>query len=682
MSDYFRRNPEILASSTNIIVVILVFLTFLLPVLGPGLILVDWGFNQIDYLPSALYYLWLLLALAAIIHLFMTPKAHFISDSLSPYLWGDKKAIGRTVLIVLALLLFILLRFDAHLYGNGYIRAGNFAQKTRPIFLWHEFGGTLIPYVLYQLIQSLGVAKVAASLWAYRIVSILSGGAFLYFLFMIAENIGNDDRKSLAFFLLIFFSGLTVFFFGMVENVPILLPAIAALIYLIIKLNQERKLKFALYVWIVSIAGVILDLQFITVLPTVLYLSCKHLIRLERIGKFLGSLAALAAILFAVATVYLAAMGNMSLSDRILFLSGKSPDTAYWLFSGRHLADIFNLLFLFAPLFAVFIFAVIRGFGKLRRDPNFKALGLLTVSQIIYLFVIDPKNGMAREINMYAFLLGGFVFFSAHLLTGLCPALFVLILPVFYVHLSPTATEKYIDDYLKYNETKYESALYAFRDYYIIKGEYNEAVSRERAITSLVPGALESQLVSDLYSHNRADEALDYALRLVERFPYNATYRMQKGNLLKHYKRYEDAEKELMTAIELDPYRPELYHFLAELCRETGEDAKAYRILEKGLNIDPASTTILVDLIGFYFRTRQPRIVDSLTDVVIAIDSAEPYAYMYKGLLAEKVGFFELALRYYDKFYKMNDKLPEIPLILKKINSLQLKMKDTTDQSE
>jgi hypothetical protein len=55
---------------------------------------------------------------------------------------------------------------------------------------------------------------------------------------------------------------------------------------------------------------------------------------------------------------------------------------------------------------------------------------------------------------------------------------------------------------------------------------------------------------------------------------------------------------------------------------------------------------------------------------------------MYKGLLAEKMGFFELALRYYDKFYKMNDKLPEIPLILKKINSLQLKMKDTTDQSE
>ncbi|MEW5925243.1 MAG: hypothetical protein AB1746_14775, partial [Candidatus Zixiibacteriota bacterium] len=125
-------------------------------------------------------------------------------------------------------------------------------------------------------------------------------------------------------------------------------------------------------------------------------------------------------------------------------------------------------------------------------------------------------------------------------------------------------------------------------------------------------------------------------------------------------------------------YYPEYYHFLSELYREMRLEQKCLDVLNKGLEVDPRSTMLLIDLAGYYFRGHRPTEVDSLINVVMDIDSVEPYAFMYKGLLADQNGRKQAALDYFERFVKINDRLPEVPIIRKRINSIVLELRDTT----
>ncbi len=692
MSKYFADKNELLGSPVNIAVIIIAVVSFLISVVLSRIIQVNWGINQAHYLPPILDYIWLLLSAGALVLLFFVPSRHLISDWLAIYLWGEKKLIGRTVFIILALSVFVLLRFDANLYGNGYIRVSNFAQKTIPIFKWFEYGGTVLPYLFFLIIHSFASDVVIAAVWSYQIISYISGAVFIIFTFRISGILGENHNDRLAIFLMILFSGLTLFFFGMVENTPVLLAILSIFIYYLVVLNKDRQKKYLTLIWITSIIGLLFDLQFITVFPVVAYLSFVHLIKRTRIGLFLGYLAAFITILVALAVLYLKAIDNLALQNAILFFSGKSPEFNYSIFSGRHFLDIFNLFYLFAPLFLIYLFSIIRGFAIFRSDINFRTFGLLAVAQIIYIFIIDPKIGMARDIYVYGPVLTGFIFLgiyallkmkrdfglSHNIFMALSPVAFLLIIPAYIVHLSPKVTLNYLDDYLEYNETKYEPALYAFRDYYVVNGQDSLAILREKAITAKAPGALESKLIDDLYSHDRVDEAFDYALRLVERYPYNAVYHMQKGNLLKYYKKPLDAEKEYKTAIELDPYRLDFYHFLSELYRELKMESKCHDVLTRALKIDPKNTMILTDMATYYYRTRQFKKVDSLCDSVTSLNPKEAYPYMFKGLIAEANGRDEQARAYYEKFIDLGENLPDITLIRKRLNNLVLKMRDST----
>jgi predicted Zn-dependent protease len=681
-------------SISNVIVIALVVLTLALSIIGPGPAQVDWGFNQADYLPAALYYLWLLLAVASIALLFLSPQNHYISTAAARYFWGDKKILGRAALLAGALIVFFIFRFDAHLYGDGYARVANFAQKSKPVFRWFEYGGTIIPYVFYQIIQALGTDKVTAAFRAYQIISYASGIGYLFLSLRISELVSDDGNDRIGFFALTVFTGFTMFFFGMVENSPILLPIIAAFIYLILRQTRSEQFRYGIYLWVVSIISILLDARMIPLIPASLYITFDYLFKRRKIGRFLASLIASVAVLGGIAIMYLEAVGNITLSKFILFPSGKLPDANYSLFSSRHLADIFNLLYMFVPLLGVYLYAIIRGFRHLKADRLFTALAFTAVSQILCIFIIDPSHGMARDIHIFGFLVSGVLFWGVYSLVRtreksklsrdvfmtLVPVSLVIMLPIFFVHLSVGASEKYLDDFLSYNETKYEPALVALRDYYITKGDNDKAVEAERSITAKAPGALESQLVNDLYAHDRVSEAFEYAINLVERYPYNAKYRMQKGNILKHYKRFADAEKEMKTAVELEPHSIDFHHLLSELYRETRREQDCFEILNRAINIDPKSTLILVDLAGYYYRTGQTRTSDSLTDVILDLDPEEPYGYMYKGLISERRGLKEAALDYYDRFVELNENLPEIPLIRKRMNSIVLEMRDTTSQ--
>jgi len=683
-------------SSVTIVSGIAILLTFLLPAFGGRLFNINWGMTQTATLPNGLYITWLILTALTLALLLFGRQQDILTSAMSKLLWNSSYSVYRWVLLLALLAVFVIFRFDAHLYGNSYIRIANFAQKSKAIFHWYDYGGTTLPYLFYALFKTLGITKITSATLGYQTASFLSGGLFTILTYKTASILHDNPTRRTNFFLMVMLSGTMLFFFGLVEN-TIFMPTLAALMILfaakLIKTGPSTG-KFTAMLGFAAI-GVFTNILFLTVIPAVIYAGIvsagKRDGALQRFGITISGLIMIAGLIF----VYITAGGNVFLEDKLLYLTGKQPLPTYSLFSLPHLADLLNLLVAIIPLFLLFITAALfYPRSKGHRDIS-TFFAVLAIGQLLLLFVLDPKNGMIREIPMFAGLLTGFIFWGAYRLSDIdetepntsrwqhrlaLPAL-LLILPTLIVHLAPTLTVKRLDAFLEKNEFKYESALLAMRDYYLTNEEYDLADKREQSLRGKVPGYLKSQMVNDLYAHGRYTEALEYAERLIERHPYNASYHMQYGNVLKYFKRYRDADRELLTALQLDPDNAELYHFLSELYRETRNGEKCLAAIQSGLELEPDNMLLLVDLTGFHYLKRDYQTTDSLIRVIMDIDPDEPYAYMYRGLIAERAGRRQHAITAFQKFIELDEYLPEVPRIRERIERLSPNTPDSTAEN-
>jgi tetratricopeptide (TPR) repeat protein len=676
-------------SKSGIILLILLILSFAILSLGEKIIENNWGIGQTALFSMPLFAIWIISAIAILVLMFFELSLTGVFETAGEFLWGKRKLFGRAAFLLISLAIFILLRFEAHLWGNGYIRISNLAQTFQPVLKWYEYGSTFVPYIFYSIVNAIGIERESSAELAYQIVSFLSGISFIIIAVKIAEELFKENYQRLLFLGLVLFSGLSLFFFGMVENAPILLPLLGLFLLVSLKLNQTKNRIYLFFVWGAVILGIFFHIQFLAIIPAALFMTISHFPKNSGKQSPLVFFIPIISIIGGLIALYVLSKSDIGIADKILFLSGKLPEADYSLFSLRHIMDIINLLFLLSPLFLIYLFGIMQLGRRKEGDSYFYFLMITSLSLLTLLFIIDSHNGTGRDINNFALPISGLIFWGAYSLAKannilserkgwLIPAAIVLVLPTFIIHLSPNLTTACIDRYLTYNEYKYESALLAFRDYYYINKDYTNADQREGQIISKVKGALESQLVNDLYYRERFSDAFDYANRLVQKYPYNATYRMQKGNMFKYYKKYEEAEQELKMAIALEPYRVDLYHFLIDYYRERGNETNVQKYAGAALAIDPYNTIIMIDLLGYYYRGKQDNAADSLADEVLKINNKEAYPFMFKGLIAERNGRYKEALNYYEQFVKIDEKLPDVPIIRKRLNNLFLMLNDST----
>ncbi len=707
MSGYLGYDRNSFKNGANIAAIILIAVTLILSVFGTNIFGTDWGFNQVHYFSTAFFYIWIVAFIGLFALLFIEPKKHFFSVLLEDYFWGKHSVIGRIVFIIIALLIFIFFKIEAFLYGDGYLHIANFYGKTKPIFPPGEYGATIVPYFLFPILKSLGIDAIDAIVHSFRILSWLSGAVFIVTAFKTAELVSDDNDDKIAFFLLLIFSGIILFFFGFMETAPLTLAVASAFAWLVFKLDRTKRNELLIYLWLLFLFGLFLRFQFITFLPPLTYITFKRLIKRRQIANYLGSLSAVVLIIIGPLAFYLAALGDIRLESMLLFFGGKPPETGYSLLSSSHLLDILNLFYLIIPIFLFFIYAIVRRLPFSMKDKIYVSFGFLTIGQMVYAFALDPQHGMARDIDNYVLLLTGFLYlgiyasyklrrengFSKNMFMAFCPIALFLIIPMLYVHLNPKTSEQYLNDHLDKNPTKYESYLISLRDYYDFIGQHDLATQKISLLTARSQAALEARLVADLYQQGRFDDAFEYAIRLVEKNPFVARYRMLKGNMLRHYKRFDGAEEEFKTGLELDPYNMDLYHYLSELYRETGRETECRETLMRGLQVDPQSRRLLVDLTWQNFRIRQLKAVDTLTSMILELEENNPspedpnfnpeaYAYMYKGLIAERRANLDLAGRHYRKFLDLAETLPERPAIEQKVHKIDSLLGDTTTSEE
>jgi tetratricopeptide (TPR) repeat protein len=676
------------------LIIVLLIVSLAIIAFGGNLGTVTWGIGMADILPTPYYVIWLILTAALIIWLILKTEEMSLEAKCRSFLWDDTNPLWRYLFLFALLAIFVIFRFEAHLYGNGYLRISNIAQRTKPVFRWFEYGGAVVPYIFYQVTRLLFETKEIAAAWAYQIVSFLSGFSFLYIVMKIARLIFNDNYRRSIFMAIILFSGLSLFFFGMVENFSLLFPCAAFIVYAALKLQKDGKPKWLLILWGTFFLGIVVHIQFMAVLPASIYATIAAL-KKKRNGFVLpAAIAGLSSVVIIVAALYILAEKHIALENALLYLGGKPPERGYSLFCGRHFLDLLNLFFIMSPLFLILLSANIISVQSAKIDAVNATLRSIAAPQLVGLFILDPKNGMARDIPYFGFLTFGFILLGAYSIAryfspenrlpqaskmatsvGL-----LLFFPNLVVHLSPEKTVASLDRFLKYNETKYESALLAMRDYYYISKNFSEADRREQSIITKAKGALESQLVGDLYAQERYDDAFAYARRLIEYNPYNATYRMQYGNMLRHFKKYEEAQKEYEAAVALEPYRVELYHHFANMYRQAGLENRRYEILAAAREIDPQDPLILCDLAGYFYFSGAYDSAGALADLALRADPERAYAYLVKGMIAEKYRRYDEALKFYYKFVSYGERLPEITFVRKRINEIELQLRDAPSE--
>ncbi|MEP0827275.1 MAG: glycosyltransferase family 39 protein [bacterium] len=686
MNERHQRSDKTLA----IIIPSLLFLTILVIAGGGKLLKVNWGIDQVGLFPTYIQIIWfalLLLSLAATVSGWSGPG---LMEYLNRLLWGEKNAKIRWGLLGILTLLFIVFRFEAHLYGDAYIRISNLSQKAIPIFRWYEYGGTVLPYLFYLPLKGLGIKPEPVAAWGFQIVSFLSGMAFLITGRLVAKKVSSDYNARSFFFCLTVFSGLTLYGFGLVEVYSPLVPLAAWFILQAFRYYESPSARNLILLFLIVAIGLCIHLLFAAMLPSAIFAAFGHMVNRSKKESITALLTSLAVLCGAVATIYILAEQDIAVGRHFLPLTEKPPFVDYSIFSLNHLVDILNLATLFAPLFILFLFFSAFRLIKKERHPTDTFLAILRLSQVALIFILVPLNGMAREIPLFGFLLTGAIFFGAYSLTvnesppvaklRQLPFLafaFLLVLPTFVVHLTPSVTVRHLDRFLAYNEAHYEKALLAMRDYYFTVGNFSEADRREQMIPGKSKTALESKLVQDLFVNERVNDAYAYAVRLVEGNPYVAHYRMQLGNLLKYFKRYPEAERELKLSIVLEPFNADYYYFLAQLYNEMNLRQKAFEILQKAYSFAPDNVMILSGLAAHHFRLGELERAEFYANEGIRINPDEPYPYMFKGMVEEKQGRLQQALESYGRFIKLNENLPEIPDIRRRMNSIVLKMRET-----
>ncbi|HSQ59516.1 MAG TPA: tetratricopeptide repeat protein [Acidobacteriota bacterium] len=294
---------------------------------------------------------------------------------------------------------FVLGAARGHFLGDGYQNLGLLAAE-RP-FLKNTAPLTLL--LLAKLKELLGGDPERAALLAYRIVSIGSGVAFLAVVWTFSGRLFETSRARRLFLLGLATGGWSLQFFGYVENYALFIATVAAYALAGAAAARHRG-PYAPAILLAILATAFHSLGLVLA-PSLLFL-----LRDTRLGRAMTPRAR--PVRVAIAAVALAAGGavaylSRNLAARLAFVPPTPwrlvPDDYAW-FAPEHLLDLANLALLLVPGAAVLVVAGARDARTaLAKDRAAKFLAALAASAAFGAFVLDPKLGMARDWDLFAF---------------------------------------------------------------------------------------------------------------------------------------------------------------------------------------------------------------------------------------------------------------------------------------
>lgn len=634
----------------------------LAPLLWPEVRL--WGVNHLLFLPVEFVALFALLCLFAFIMFFGPRKlsGEKSFDLLARALFDNNRLLLWLIIAAFSLLPFWLLRMKTFFYGDGYYLINNLSHAIPTVFKWSEAAAV---WIISRISLLTDFADSRKGEYAYAVVSAVSGATSIFFVSRIARLLYDDPRIRLLMIGLFLTGGWILLFFGYVENYPILWPFMTGYIFYALRYLSGRGTIIP-PVLLILIATA-LHLQAVFFLPSLLPLLFARGAGERLWQKRQHLLIMLGAAILCGGTALIIYYYQTVLEFRIHFLSpfsGRPARPDYAMFSPKHIGDILNYFTLLIPLWLVL---VLLGWRKLRHavcDKTGYFLVTLTGCGLLFLLIIDPKFGMARDWDLYA-------------LAGLGPLLILLRaesfspLPHFRLYpglviLSAAMTMPFVAAGVGYDASithyKYllrldpESSrvgLIVLRSFYYDKGDSATGDAIDREIFEKFRAIRLIRLATELSRSGQTDKALEIADSVFAIDPYASEAHNLRGMIYLRAGDYPAAIRDLDQASRIGQYDARIAVNLAQAYMLTGEREKMMATLRYAQRLRPHMIFVNEALSTAYLGQQKFDSAFAYAKIMVKNDSGFAGGYKLAGMAAIRMGDTAAALPFLDKFLRL-----------------------------
>ncbi|PWB74776.1 hypothetical protein C3F09_03550 [candidate division GN15 bacterium] len=640
--------------------------------IGAHLFSLGWSFLFWQVLPGWYGLLWIVgLALLILLFLKMTPWERQLE---SP--------IAFSVGIVLLLAAFWFLRFDSFLFGGGNLRVAQLSQVERIMPRWFEWATTTAVSALYSMTHSLEDRPNWASIYAWQSFSFMCTVATLAASILSARLLSKRPIPRLLLFLIMFFGGQTIVYFGFIGAESIVVAVTAWAFYFSVRITMRHRSVDLVALWLVCLVGLLFHYSLGYMLPVALYFTISQFAvkkKVQRPALILAGFGWLAILVF----YYVHAGGSFEFSRNALFLKGKPPFTDYGLFSFLHLIDWLQLVLLASPMILLAAVMVSR---RQAGGSSVLASGwaVAAISGLTFAFVSDPGNGMALDLPRFAVYLTPISFVLAALAVSLdysvvthrrllaVMAAGAVLVPLAYL---PAYVRIHVADdfavrFLAQRNIYHLTACMSFRDVYWTRREMDRADRWEALLPVKSTDFMNLRGCTYLAGNGQNEEALNRLHQTIARMPYWTEPRIVAAQIQLNLGRFEQAKGQIDTCLLLEPYRKENLKNLYAYYRDLPNYPEAIKTMQLMLKLFPSDQDIKTDQMIIMMRAGFPQAADSIATYLLTVDSTQAYPYIIKGMLAENRRDTALATRYYNEFFQYGKNQPDTAFVRSRLNAL------------
>ncbi len=566
-----------------------------------------WGIAHWAYFPFWLQIILTALALAAI------PLSLRLSDNRET---PDQPARGSwpviaAVIGVAFLALIYSLPQKAHFLGDGYTVL-KWLETDNPMLKIRNFGSLHTHRLFYSSFEGTNSALVTFRTEGYisALITLITLGV------IVPKLMAGVLHRSLAT-LAILTGGYALLYFGYVENYTFFVTWV--LLFALMGLLVARERLHPAWLMIPLTLSVIFHIFGVALIPAALYLMFRRTAPGRKLRDLTpGHRRLLLAIVIALPIAVFLWFYNTSYFFRFAFvplLPNRFTVNGYTLLSPKHIADMLNLLLILTPGLLIALAGLHRaGWRRPWRQPVYRFLLLLAICTIGIAFLFDPKLGMPRDWDLFAFcgipvtLLAVYLFCDADLLRRGRTAGLLLLVALGLLALIPRAVRQHTPEMALAQFRNYEAldpiknrngGIYVV-DYYRRLGDSTKA---EQVRDQWHADRREEQLVLQANQLLEAGKYGRAALLLRQAIDINPMYSTAYTNLAEAYLRSGFTDSAIATlniARGLNPYNPVILHNIGYLRLKQGDLDQAEALIREAAHLDPTYAVALSTLANIY----------------------------------------------------------------------------------
>jgi hypothetical protein len=583
-----------------------------------------WGMNHLKFLNSEFQILFYIMSTIAGLLLVFSDKTQPAFEKAIECVINFFYAKRRNVFILagVATLLLPLLAVETHFLGDGYGWLSVFGAGGSYIHKWTEPLST----VLVRGLQSLqGEYTESSALNSFRILSYCSGFIVFVMFAKLTALLSKSNVVRLFGLLFLVSSASVLLFFGYVEFYSMLWAAAVTFIYFAIKyLRDSNGAALVILTFLITVS---MHLQALYFLPALVYLLFSKKRKDAVLKRFIAKrvwVLTVGAVISAGAYLWLMST-DLGFELIMLPIIDARPDSgAYAVFSPKHLLDIANQLFLIFPGVLIALALTLgrspKGQSHQRKHTTVFLL-LCGFGSVIFLFVIDPVIGLARDWDLFSLTLLPLILLCVTrlnsgdtkvLLRTVVPSAVVLVMiNVLFLStaMGKTASERRYLSLLRHYGSKDRSGWVILAHYWDKQGASSRVDDVNSEMERLFP---DDKILARFFIFMKSrnyESALADAKRLYSANPYRAEFAQAMGKVLGAMKLFDSADTYYKKAFRIQPNLYSIRLDYGDLLLSQNRTQEALSNLQRAVYFAPNHPRALESLGLTHYRLGQ---LDSL----------------------------------------------------------------------